>query len=105
MTMVPLVWLSWCSASTSLFREWRQMRLLACEAIDRSLLRGGVDTQVQVVTLKCCELLDEVRQRGEARALDELLLQIEERALDLALGARPVRLTCRRSDPIVATQL
>src|SRR5919199_6513309 len=81
------------------------MRQLALEAIDGSLLGGGVDAQVQVVTLECRQLLQEMRQRSEARTFDELLLQVEEGAFDLPLRARSIRLTRRGPEPVMATQL
>jgi hypothetical protein len=64
-----------------------------------------VDAQVQILTFEHCQLLQEVVQRGELGAFDELLLQVEERSLDLALRPGTVRLTRGRSDAIVAAQL
>src|SRR5688572_25517536 len=81
------------------------MRPLALEAVDRPLLGGGVNAQVQILPFEGRQLLQEVVQRGELGAFDELLLQVEEWSLHFALRPGAVWLTRRRSDAVVTAQL
>src|SRR5216683_391834 len=81
------------------------MWLLQEEAVERSLLGRLVHPQVEVVTLEDGQLLKEVRQALEAGALDELLLEVEERSLDLALRAGSIGDAGPWLDAVMTAQL
>src|SRR5690606_3116940 len=62
--------------------------LVTKEALERLLLRGLVDPLVGPLQ-PALELLGEVRITHEGAAVDEVLPQVADRALDLALGLGP----------------
>ena len=92
-------------ADEALLWQRRQVRELGLKAVDGALLGGGVYSHVQVVGLEASQLAMQIQKRSERAASDELLLQVEEGPLDLALGLGAVRLARSGLHAIVPAQL
>jgi len=79
--------------------------LLGGEALERRLLGGGVDAHIEIIALEGGQLSREVGEGPEAVALDEVLVEVEERALDLALGPGAANLAGAQLEPVVTVSI
>ena len=78
--------------------------LLAAEQIDGPLLRGPVNAHVGGVLQPVQHLSIEIVHRIEGSSFEEVVLEIFDGSLDLALGPSPIRPAGLRAEAIVLGQ-
>jgi len=92
------------AADKGLFRQRRERRPFGRKEVQGSLARRGVHDQVELVGHERGQRTAESVEVRPGVALDEVLFEVEEGPLDLALRLRPARLARHRLNAVVTAQ-